>query len=76
MINVENPKRINCPFISDLWFNTDHSASVIKDQKGRFDGWDFEKMKEDADSFRLCMSGLGIITPRSDKLIEDLLARL
>jgi hypothetical protein len=61
--------------ISDLFFNRDLESCRVLDERGRFDGWDYDKLTEEAASTLNCLSGLGVPVPDVAALVEDFLAR-
>lgn len=62
--------------ISDLFFNTDISDAVLKDEKGQFAGYDQWALKNEADVFLACLDRLGVAAPTSDELLADFYARI
>lgn len=74
------PKRLTGPgstAVSDLFFNTDLDHCVMRNHKGEFDGYDEDKLREEADSFANCIVSLnpGMMFT-ADELIADLYARI
>lgn len=61
---------------SDLFFNLDHSAAVVKDGKGQFDGWNEEKMTDQAIWFCEAISAIGGPIYLPPDIIADFHARV
>jgi hypothetical protein len=62
--------------ISDLFFNLDHSANKIVDEKGKFASFDNAKLQTEAEWFLCALSDLGVFTPKTEELVEDFLKRV
>lgn len=62
--------------ISDLFFNTDLEDTKKKDAHGNFNGFDEEKLNEEASSFLASLQWLGVEVPSCEDLIADFYARL
>lgn len=62
--------------VSDLFFNTDVSDTVLHDAKGQFNGYDEKRLADEADMFLASLSWLGIATPSRDDLIADFYGRI
>lgn len=62
--------------ISDLFFNTDLSATKMLDPKGNFTGYNEEKLREEAQMFLSALDRLGVATPSVEDLIADYYGRL
>lgn len=61
--------------ISDLFFNTDVSATAKHDAHGQFTGYDHEALRAEVQMFLGCLQRLGIEVPTEDELIVDFLER-
>lgn len=61
--------------ISDLFFNTDVSATAQHNADGAFTGYDHEALRAEAQMFLGCLQRLGIEVPTEDELIEDFINR-
>ena len=74
--DLDNPSRIDCPAISDLWFNHDHSECKII-IGGQFAGYDIGNLMDEAQAFRstLTLAGLSSV-PSAKELVEDFYARM
>lgn len=58
--------------VSDLFFNHDLESCKKRDERGRFDGWDESKLREEAESFLYMIRGLNAdAAPTVEELIED-----
>jgi hypothetical protein len=61
---------------SDLFFNLDFDDAIEHDQRGNFEGFDGERMREKADWFVESLSRLGGPTIASDDLLADFYSRV
>lgn len=61
--------------ISDLFFNHDLSECKLFN-KGVFEGYDEDKLRQEAELFLASLSRLGVHTPSSDALIRDFYDRI
>jgi hypothetical protein len=63
--------------ISDLFFNTDlRGAELTRDSDGVFQGYDDDKLRDDAQMFLNCLEWLGVAIPSVDDLIADFETRV
>ena len=63
-------------FTSDLFFNLDMQGCHLKDDKGKFGGWDEQKMLEQAKWFVDCYRGLGIDKYTPEQILNDFYGRV
>jgi len=62
--------------ISDLFFNLDLEATVVKDANGKFVCFDDDKLRAEAGWFIECLDRLNVAVPSIDELIADFYARV
>ena len=64
-------------YISDLFFNLDHSDAKIIDKNGQFQAWDTDKMRVQARWFRDAIEYIMYEDPPSvDTILSDFYARV
>lgn len=60
--------------VSDLFFNTDHEAAALLDDRGNFAGFNDEVLLEEAASFIASLERLGVAplrVPTKENLVAD-----
>lgn len=62
--------------ISDLFFNLDHDAAKKAKADGTFDGFDEDKMKEQAVWFCETIAAISSERPTPEEVIKDFFARI